>query len=164
MKRTLIIATAALMLGIGVQAQEKNGQGQGRPDPEEMARFRTEMMVKSLGLDETQAAELLELNKDYFKNMGPGPGGPGPERGKGRKARKDTTRREGPGMGPRNGRGPRMSQEQMEQMKADREEYETKLKAILTEEQFKAYQEQLKRAPMGRRGPRDGQRNGRDRD
>ena len=141
MKRTIIIAAAALLLGIGVQAQDKQKDSR-RPDEATMIQGRTQMMVKQLGLDENQAKQLLELNKEYSGKMVPmmgrRPGMGKPD------ARRDTTRRGGPGSG--------MSKEKMEEFKANREAYEAKLKTILTDEQFKKYQElQAAKGPQGRR-------------
>lgn len=152
MKRTIIIAAAALLLGIGVQAQDKQKDSR-RPDEATMIQGRTQMMVKQLGLDENQAKQLLELNKEYSGKMGPmmghRPGMGKPD------ARRDTTRRGGPGSG--------MSKEKMEGFKANREAYEAKLKTILTDEQFKKYQElQQAKGPQGRRSSR-GRQGGRPR-
>ena len=185
MKRTLIIAAAALMLGIAAQAQENEGQKRERPDEATLIQRRTEMMVKQLGLDENQAKQLLELNKEYSGKMGPMMGGPGVGRpprpegdsqdsvkgekqqkddkaakgvGKNKKSsrkdsreQKDTTRRGGPGMGPGHEGGQRMDEEQMDQMKANREAYEAKLKAILSEDQYNAYKKMAQNGPTGRR-------------
>ncbi len=84
MKKSLLIA-AALMLTISAFAQENNRrQGFQRPDEATMIKMRTDRMVQELGLDETQAAKLLELNQKYPNAMrGPGMrglGGPGGQR------------------------------------------------------------------------------------
>ena len=46
-----------------------------------------------------------------------------------------------------------MTEEQLNQMKADSEAYEAGLKEILTEEQFKTWQESRNRPPRGERRP-----------
>jgi hypothetical protein len=55
-----------------------------------------------------------------------------------------------------------MSKEKMEEFKANREAYEAKLKTILTDEQFKKYQELQAKGPQGRRSSR-GRQGGRPR-
>lgn len=52
---------------------------------------------------------------------------------------------------------PGMTEERMKEMEAAREAYETELKGILTEAQFKTYQENKNRRPQGRGpgGPRN---------
>ena len=174
MKKTLLISATALMLSVCAFAQ---GDGQRppreKPDEATMVKMRTEHMVKRLELDETQAAKLLELNQKYPQMMMGGPGGPGGHGGPG-----------GPGMGrpPRDGQRPeakadtlkpkkenkvkkdrndrpQLTEEQMEKMKVDREAYEAELKGILTEDQFKTWQEQGNRHPQGGRpGGRRGDR------
>ena len=84
MKKTVLIATA-LVLAISAFAQGNySRQGFERPDEATMIKMRTDRMVQELGLDETQAAKLLELNQKYpFAMRGPGmrgPGGPGGQR------------------------------------------------------------------------------------
>ena len=104
-------------------------------------------MVEELGLDEAQGAKLLELNQKYPQAMmGPGgPGGPGRGPGMGRSAKKSDKNK---------GERPELTEEQkerMKEMKADREAYEAGLKEILTEEQFKTWQEKGNRPPRGGR-------------
>lgn len=181
MKKSLLIA-AALMLTISAFAQENNRrQGFQRPDEATMIKMRTDRMVQELGLDETQAAKLLELNQKYPNAMrGPGmrgPGGPGGQRmgmpqgepgneqnvsddksvkkaKKARKAKKSENAEAQPEGRPQGGRPgmPRLTEEQMKEMQAAREAYENELKEILTEDQFKTYKENQNRRPQGRPG------------
>ena len=60
--------------------------------------------------------------------------------------------------GGRPGGMPRMTEEQMKEMRANREAYEAELKGIMTEKQFETYQNNMKRGPQGRGpgGPRGG--------
>lgn len=116
-------------------AQSENTDRQGRrPNPEQMAQQFTERMASRYGLDDTQKASLLELNKQYAAKM-PRMGG----RHGGR-----------PGMGPRpdgvkrdSTFRPRLSKEDMEkrhkEMEANREAYNASLKKIMTESQYKQY-------------------------
>ena len=166
MKKFVLIA-AALTLSLASFAQENGtdrGQRGGRPErPDEatMIKMRTERMVEELGLDEAQGTKLLELNQKYpHAMMGPGgPGGPGMGR-----PQRDGQRPEAKGDTPKNQKDkkvkkdkkdknekPQMTENQMEQMKADREAYEAGLKEILTEEQFKTWQEKGNRPPRGGR-------------
>lgn len=165
-KAMLICASMALLLSSGAFAQG-NGQRpqRERPDEATMVKMRTERMVKELGLDETQEAKLLELNQKYPRMMMGGPGGPGGP-GMGRPPM-DGQRPDGEESGVKaknskkaksdkkkdDGGRPQMTEEQMKQIKADREAYEAGLKEILTEEQFKTWQESRNRPPRGERRP-----------
>ncbi len=158
MKRLVMIMTAAVLMGTTAVAQNDNGQ---RPqfDRTEMIKQRTDAMVEKYKLDETQAKKLLELNTQNAEKMGPG-------MGFGRMGR-------GGGMGRRGGGGaqagapqmgggrPEMTEEQrarFDEMRKQREEnqkaYEAELEKILTPEQFKSYQEDMKQQRA--RGPRQG--------
>ena len=152
MKKFVLIA-AALTLSLASFAQEngtdrrQRGGRPERPDEATMIKMRTERMVEELGLDEAQGAKLLELNQKYPQAMmGPGgPGGPGRGPGMGRPAKKGDKNK---------GERPEPTEEQkerMKEMKADREAYEAGLKEILTEEQFKTWQEKGNRPPRGGR-------------
>ena len=78
MKRILLVITAALLLSVSAFAQwENRGQGFHRPDEATLLKMRTDWMVRELGLNETQAEKLLELNQKYPNALRPGPGGPG---------------------------------------------------------------------------------------
>ena len=144
MKKVLCLTIAALALTLGAYAQE-NGQRQRgeRPDEATMVKMRTERMVKELGLDATQEAKLLELNQKYpHIMMGPGgPGGPGRD-GHG-----------GPGMGrpPKDdNNGDKSREDRMKEIQAEREAYDAGLKEILTEDQYKTWQENRDKHPQGR--------------
>ena len=169
MKKVLFITAMAFMLSIGAIAQENGGTRRERPDEATMVKMRTERMVEQLGLDETQAGKLLELNQKYPRMMMGGSGGPGGPGGPGRhemgRPPKDGQHQDGDDSGntaqktkkakperkKADGGRPNMTEEQMNQMKADREAYEAGLKEILTEEQFKTWQESRNRPPRGER-------------
>ena len=158
MKKATIIALSALMLSIGAFAQ-----GQGRPDKATMIQERTNRMAEKYGLDETQKAKLLELNKEFFEKMGPGMMGPGmmgpgmmgpgmgPGRGPGNmgrpeqgrdttKFRKDGKKRERVKARPELDESQKNEMDaRMKQMEENRTAYDEALKGILTEDQYSAY-------------------------
>lgn len=147
--KKLILALIAIMTMTAAQAQNDRPQREGRRnfDPTEMAKKRTDDAVKKYGLNEEQAAKLLELNKKYAGQMGRGMRGP---RG---------GARQGGAGGQRNGQRPELTEEQrqqMETMRKEREEnqkkYDAELQAILTPEQYEAYQKDAKERE--KQGPR----------
>ena len=134
-----------------------------KPTPEEM----TNRMAESLKLDDKQKDKVLELNKEYESVLMGGPGmgrgfgrgqrGPRPDGETGASQNNDQQR-------PRP-QLPELTDEQKAQMKQQmekRQEYDKKLQKILTDEQYKTYQEQHQRrggrggfgGPRGQRGPR----------
>ena len=156
--KKMILALVAVMSMTAAQAQDGNRQrGERRQmDKTEMAKHRTDEVVKQYGLDEQQAAKLLELNKKYADKMGPRMGGP--------RGQRPGARRGGNDDGQQQGQRPELTEEQKQQMAAERqarqkamEEYDAELQQILTPEQYKAYKaDQEKRRPDG--GRRGGQR------
>ena len=169
--KKLILAFVAVMTMTAAQAQGDNNQANGerqRMDRTEMLKRRTDDAVKKYGLNEEQAAKLLQLNTKYADTMGRGMGGQrGGRRGGARPAHNFGGGNNGGGMGQR----PEMTDEmraQMEKMRKEREEsqkkYDEELQTIMTPDQYKAYkadQEEMRRNFGNRRGgggPR-GQRN-----
>lgn len=154
MKKILMTLVAAMMMASTAFAQEDNTVRGTKPSTDEMAQRMTEKMVQKYGLNDTQKAKLLELNKNFASKM--------PRLG---------FHRGGPRHG-RNGeagdsiRKNRPSSEQMtarrQEMQQTREEYNTQLKGIMTDEQYSKYtadeKNRLKRQPM--RAPRSGDNNG----
>lgn len=132
MKKTILVLAIALLGGATMSmAQDRPRKGE-RPDPEK----RMEQMIKDLGLDEKQAAEF----KAVMDEMRPAKAE--------MKQKKDEAKKE-------------EMKKQREEMEAKRKEMDAKIKTILTEEQYKKYQEmQKRRGPhKGPRGPRpDGPR------
>lgn len=163
-KAMLICASMALLLSSGAFAQGNGPRPQReRPDEATMVKMRTERMVKELGLDEKQEAKLLELNQKYPRMMMGGPGGPGMGRppmdgqrpdGEESGVKAKNSKKAKPDRKKADGGRANMTEEQMNQMKADREAYEAGLKEILTEEQFKTWQESRNRPPRGERPER----------
>lgn len=167
MKKTMMAIAAALIMSANVMAQDDNQQDvrrqRGPVDQTEMVKQRTERTVREYGLNEEQAAQLLELNKKYADKMGPRMG-----QRRGQRMGRPEGRPEGrptPGERPDS-----MKREQMpprhEGMQGNREEfrktmeaYDAELQKIMTEEQFKAYQADREKQFQGRRrGPGNRQR------
>ena len=159
----------ALLTMTAAVAQDNNSENRQRrefkkPTPEEM----TTRMTESLKLDDKQQKKVLELNKEYENVLG----GPGMGRGFGRGQR--GPRPDGQTGASQNNNNqqrperPQMTEEQrakMQQMMEKRQEYNKKLKEILTDDQYKTYQKQNQRrggrggrggfgGPRGQRGPR----------
>ena len=153
MKKVVLTMIAAVAMSFSAMAQEQPQNDQRRQfNPEEMAKNRTEEAVKKYGLNEDQAAKLLDLNKRFADKLRPNrnirQGRPGGNRER-RMEMPDSTRKE---MGQRTDMRARM-----EQMRKVQDEYNQELKGILTEEQFKAYEkdEQSRRQRFGgQRGQR----------
>lgn len=146
MKKIVMTMVALLTMTTAMAQNNENGQRRGfqRQTPEEM----TNRMADQLKLDDKQKSKVLDLNKEYEGVLG----GPGMGRGFGRG--------QGGFQGGQQGQRPQMTEEQraemqkqMQQRMEKRQEYEKKLKEILTDDQFKTYQEQQQqRRGRGGRG------------
>ena len=144
MKKMILAITAALMMSVTMTAQETTTEEKPemkRPDMTEMVKQRTDETVKRYGLNEEQAALLLELNTKHADKMMPGRRGPRPDgrRGMGREMRQ-------PGQRPDFQRNDSLAREgrpnmrgNREQMQKEMEEYDAEVKKIMTEEQYNAY-------------------------
>ena len=162
-----IVMTMVALLTMTAAVAQDNERRERRefkkPTPEEM----TNRMAESLKLDDKQKDKVLELNKEYEGVL---MGGPGMGRGFGRGQRGPRPDGES-GATQNNGQQrprpqlPELTDEQKAQMKQQmekRQEYDKKLQKILTDEQYKTYQEQHQRrggrggfgGPRGQRGPR----------
>ena len=148
------------------QGDKKEGKGERKFDRTEMIKNRTNETVKKYGLNDKQAAQLLELNQKYADAMGPSMGGSRGQRG----GRGDGRVRPRPDFNDNDntqqqGQRPEMTEEMREKMKGQREQrrqarqkYDTELQAIMTADQYKAYKaDEEKRMKEGRR--RGGRRN-----
>ena len=165
MKKIVMTMVALLTMTAAVAQNNENGERREfkKPTPEEM----TNRMAESLKLDDKQKDKVLELNKEYESVLMGGPGmgrgfgrgqrGPRPDGETGASQNNDQQR-------PRP-QLPELTDEQKAQMKQQmekRQEYDKKLQKILTDEQYKTYQEQHQRrggrggfgGPRGQRGPR----------
>ena len=162
MKKSLFVITAALLLSICAFAQENRRQGFERPDEATMLKMRTDRMARELGLDEAQTAKLLELNQKYPNTMmGPRMGEQG-RPGMGRPPREGMNDQNATEENaPKKDRKARKAEEkkaqeaQIKEMEAAMEAYENELKGILTDDQYKTYQENKNRRmqQMQQRGP-----------
>lgn len=151
MKKIIATMVMAVVMVAVAFAQDNNHKHGNRPDPSQMAQKMTEMMVSRYGLNDTQKAGLLTLNKKYAGKMpmmggprgghGPGMKGgrPGMKGGKPNGMRPDSTMQ----------RPPRPSNEEMEkhrkEMDANRTAYNAELKKIMTKKQYKQYTEDQQR-------------------
>ena len=156
MKKILLTMVALLSL-TAVQAQESDNKqqpqqfrGPRQMTPEQM----TERMANDLKLTDEQKTKVLELNKEYEKVIaGPGMRGPRPQRPDGESSATAQNGQQRP-------ERPQMTEEQREEMQKNmkqrmeqRQEYEKKLKEILTEDQYKKYQESRPQRRGFGRGP-----------
>lgn len=161
MKKIVLAIAAALMMSFNAMAQDADNAQQGQRkqmDRTEMIQHRTDATVKKYGLNEEQAAKLLELNTKYADKLRPRMmGGPRGQRGAGFQGQRPQR--------PQRQQGDSISQERRrgfgggnpEEMRKNMEAYDAELKTILTPEQYEAYQADQKKM-MERRGPRNGQR------
>lgn len=152
MKKILLTMVAILSL-TAVQAQESDKQqfrGPRQMTPEQM----TERMSDNLKLTDEQKTKVLALNKEYEKVIaGPGMRAPRPQNTDGESGATTQQNQQRP-------ERPQITDAQREEMKQrmeKRKEYEEKLKEILTEDQYKKYQE----SRPGRRGFGGGRPGGR---
>ena len=161
-----MLMSASVMAQDNTQARRERGQF----NPEEMAQRRTDDMVKTYGLNEEQAAKLLELNKKRGQQMmsmrrDRGPrmrpeGGEQMRRPEGReRMSKDSLKlnRRPPVMkdGEQMPERPRMENaergaSQRNEMRKQMEEYDNALKEIMTEEQFNAYRADMQKRMQDR--------------
>lgn len=156
MKKIVMTMVALLTMTAAVAQDNENRQRREfkKPTPEEM----TNRMAENLKLDDKQKSKVLELNKEYEGVL---MGGPGMGRGFGRGPRGprpdgETGATKGNDQQKQRPQRPELTDEQKAQMKANmekRQEYDKKLKKILTDEQYKNYQEQHRRHGHGPRGP-----------
>jgi Spy/CpxP family protein refolding chaperone len=148
MKKIVFAIVAALMVGATVNAQERQGRRQ-QMNPEEMMKQRTERVVKQYGLNDEQAAKLLELNKKFEGKLHGGMrGGRGGQMRGGNGGQRPDGARRGEGGRPER---PQMTDEQRKEMQANMEAYNKELAEILTPEQLKKYQDDMKNRRPGRR-------------
>ena len=164
MKKTVLAIAAAVMMSATMMAQDDNQQSARRErkpvDQSEMVQKRTDATVKAYGLNQEQAAKLLELNKQYAGKMGPRFGRPGDRPGRG--GRRDSVRMERPvkeGQSVDRNHRPEGKRGGFEEMRKTMEAYDAELQKIMTEEQFKAYK--ADREKQMKNGPRPDGRQGR---
>lgn len=145
MKKLIITLMAAALISATATAQkeDKCKCPEKKFDKTEMAKHRTDDMVKEYKLSDKQAKQLLELNTKYADKMRP-PRHHGPKPGHGPKADEKGQRPEPPKDGqrperPKDGKHEAHHKQMQETMKA----YEAELQKIMTPDQFKAYQSDM---------------------
>lgn len=155
MKKILMTMAALLSMTAAMAQQSDNTTERKAPQPP-TAEEVTNRMAQSLGLSDDQKAKLLKLNTEYQDvlggrgGMGRGPRGPRPD-GQTGATEKQPQKRE-------RGERPQLSDEQKQQMAArmeKRRKYDAELKKILTDEQYKTFQQNNQRR-FGRGGGRRG--------
>lgn len=154
MKKVILFFALMLTVSVSANAQDDNSKRK-MPSKEEMAQNITDRMASKYGLSDKQKTKLLELNKEYADKM-PRPHRGGAPRG-GNFKKNDTKTDANTGASQPARPSKEEMDKKMEQMKQNREAYNSKLKEILTDEQYKKYTEdQQKQRPP--RGPRGGNR------
>ena len=148
MKKMLLMLVALFSMTVAM-AQNANGRQPRKMD----ATTVTTMMTQRLGLNADQQKKVEALNKKYESVLRPGFGGPRPEKG-------GTRPQMGQGsvQGKSAGQLPELTDEQKAEMKQrfeQRAAYEKELKGILSEDQYKTYQQM--RPHHGMRGRHHGE-------
>ena len=144
---------AAVMFSSAAMAQD---QEKGKKK-EEMAKHRTEKMVKDYDLNDKQAAKLLALNTKYADKMRPNHGHRGPHGPHGMKGQRPE-----PPKGDMKGERPEPPTKEMKaemekkraEMEKEQKAYDAELQKILTPDQYKLYQHDMQKHRKG--GPRPG--------
>lgn len=145
-----IVLTMVALLSMTAMMAQDSDKRERRAHQEPTAEEMVERMAKNLDLTADQKTQVLALNKEY-QDVLRGPG----MRGR-RGPRPDGQTGATPQQRPQR---PQLTDEQKAQMQQNmekRKEYDQKLKAILTAEQYKKYQDQHQRRGRrgGPRGPR----------
>lgn len=143
---------AAMMIGSAAMAQNNDSTKVKRTDKAEMVKKRTEMLSRQYGLNEEQTQKLLELNTKYADSLRTGMQPRGDRRmnalrrtgGGNMRAMPDST-----GNRIKKVQGDRRmpSGQNRQKMAETRNNYNLQLKAIMTEEQYQKYSEDLKKQP-----------------
>jgi len=162
MKKLVLTMIAMVTMSLSAMAQD-TAQVRRQFNPEQMAKMRTDAVVQKYGLNEDQAKKLLDLNTRFADKIRPmgqmggqrrgqGPrmqGGDRPQRMNPDSLRAQGQRRGQGGQGQRGGFN-------REEMQKNMEAYNNELKAILTPEQYEAYQKDEQQNRRQFNGPRMG--------
>lgn len=156
MKKLVLTMIAMVTMSLSAMAQD-TAQVRRQFNPEQMAKMRTDAVVKKYGLNEEQAKKLLDLNTRFAGKIRPmGPMG-GQRRG-GQRMQGDRPQRMNPdslrAQGQRRGQGQRGGGFNREEMQKNMEDYNNELKSILTPEQYEAYQKDEQQNRRQFNGPR----------
>lgn len=153
MKKILSMMAALLFVGSMAMAQNLdennpgNHQQRKAPDAAQMAARRTDKMAKELSLTDAQKAEVLKLNQDWASNMLQ------------KRAQKVQNQDATGNVQDQNVNNSQKKNKGNKGQNSEMSDYQTKLKAILTEEQYNTYlkNEQDRKQNTGqRRGPGNG--------
>ena len=154
MKKIVLSMVALLSMTVAVAQDAKSD----KKAPKEPTAEMTNRMAQDLKLTDEQKTKVLALNKEYQDVLKAPRGfrGPRPEGKQGRGSQADgqsgATEQQG---GKQRGQRPELTEEQKAKFKAHhakREEYDKKLKQILTDDQYKSWKK--------RHGRHGGHRNG----
>ncbi len=156
MNKLVLTMIAMVTMSLSAMAQDTT-QVRRQFNPEQMAKMRTDAVVKKYGLSEDQAKKLLDLNTRFAGKIRPmGPMG-GQRRG-GQRMQGDRPQRMNPdslrAQGQRRGQGQRGGGFNREEMQKNMEDYNNELKSILTPEQYEAYQKDEQQNRRQFNGPR----------
>ena len=156
MKKLVLTMIAMVTMSLSAMAQD-TAQVRRQFNPEQMAKMRTDAVVKKYGLSEDQAKKLLDLNTRFAGKIRPmGPMG-GQRRG-GQRMQGSRPQRMNPdslrAQGQRRGQGQRGGGFNREEMQKNMEAYNNELKSILTPEQYEAYQKDEQQNRRQFNGPR----------
>ncbi|MCR5471647.1 MAG: DUF4890 domain-containing protein [Prevotella sp.] len=156
MKKLVLTMIAMVTMSLSAMAQD-TAQVRRQFNPEQMAKMRTDAVVKKYGLNDDQAKKLLDLNTRFAGKIRPmGPMG-GQRRG-GQRMQGDRPQRMNPdslrAQGQRRGQGQRGGGFNREEMQKNMEDYNNELKSILTPEQYEAYQKDEQQNRRQFNGPR----------
>lgn len=156
MKKLVLTMIAMVTMSLSAMAQD-TAQVRRQFNPEQMAKMRTDAVVKKYGLNDNQAKKLLDLNTRFAGKIRPmGPMG-GQRRG-GQRMQGDRPQRMNPdslrAQGQRRGQGQRGGGFNREEMQKNMEDYNNELKSILTPEQYEAYQKDEQQNRRQFNGPR----------
>lgn len=156
MKKLVLTMIAMVTMSLSAMAQD-TAQVRRQFSPEQMAKMRTDAVVKKYGLNDDQAKKLLDLNTRFAGKIRPmGPMG-GQRRG-GQRMQGDRPQRMNPdslrAQGQRRGQGQRGGGFNREEMQKNMEDYNNELKSILTPEQYEAYQKDEQQNRRQFNGPR----------
>lgn len=145
-KKRMVLTLIAALTMTAAMAQSSNcshGDDHGAPQGMFVQQLTSQLMEK-LGLSTAQQKKVKKLNEDYadiFKMPAEGPGGQGCPGGA--PQGKPSQRPDHDGNSSAKGQRPELTDSQKAEMKANRtkrEEYQKKLKAILSDSQYQSYQ------------------------
>ena len=153
MKKMVLTMMVALLVGTSAMAQDSQNDSRhpAKFDKTEMIKHRTDDIVSRYKLDEKQAKKLLELNTKYADKMMPRGHRHHGHHGAGRPPmppKDDKLQRREP---PKDGG---KMKERRKEMEATMKAYDSELKKIMTDDQYKSYQDDQKKMREKHHGPR----------